>query len=250
MKTRLTILLALVTAFVALAAAPAMAKKKPAKGSAAIARQIAALERTTNTLSGEIAALTAEAGNLEASVHAPPAAPLSGIPIPAPPAPAGGDFGGSFPAPKLLPGTVGAQQLGEGSVTTDQVPDGSVGPSKFAPGTITGDLLAPLASIDFGAAVAGKTLGRRRYVAGESKLFEEELGREQTLTLSTHCLGRSVGGGWSLVPGELNFEIMASVPAFISGGQTTEHDWTVIVHDRDTDLKIRNRLDVSGLCIS
>ena len=63
MNLRPTILLGLLAALALLVAAPAAgaaskapATKKPAKPSAAIARQIAALERTTNTLSGEIAA--------------------------------------------------------------------------------------------------------------------------------------------------------------------------------------------------
>jgi hypothetical protein len=229
--------------------ASAAAKPKEPKPNAAIARQIVALERTTNTLSGEIAALTAQAANLEDSVRAPSAPVIAGPPSPAPETAAGGDFSGSFPDPKLLPGTVGAAELGEGSVTSDKVADGSVRSSAIADGAITGSLIGVLREEDFGVAVAGNTLARRAYQVGESQLFEQGVPHEQTLTLSSHCAGRVISGGWKLVPGELGAEVMASVPAFVSGGKDTEHDWTVTVHEQFTNTTIRNRMDASGLCI-
>jgi hypothetical protein len=225
------------------------AKPKPTKPNAAIAKQIAALERTTNTLSGEIAALTAQASNLEGSIQAPPAAPIAGPPIPAPEARAGGDFSGSFPAPKLKPGTVGALELGEGSVTTDKVIDGSVGFGAIANGAITGNLIGTLREEDFGSALGGATLARRQYAVGQSQLFEQGVPHEQTLTLSAHCVNRLISGGWKLVPGEFGAEIMASVPSFVAGGKNAEHDWVVTVHEQFTNTTIRNRMDMSGLCI-
>jgi hypothetical protein len=227
----------------------AAAKPKAAKPTAAIAKQIAALERTTNTLSGEIAVLTAQASTLESTVKAPPAPATAGPPTPAPEAPAGGDFSGTFPAPKLKPGTVGADELGEGSVTTDKVIDGSVRSSAIADKAITGNLIGPLRIEDFGSAVTGTTLVRRQYAVGESQLFELGVPHEQTLTLSSHCAHRVISGGWKLVPGEFGAEVMASVPAFVSGGKNTEHDWTVTVHEQFTNTTIRNRMDTSGLCI-
>jgi hypothetical protein len=229
--------------------AAAAAKSKAPKPNAAIARQIAALERTTNALSGEIAALTAQASTLEGSVKAPPAPELAGAPTPAPESPAGGDLSGIFPAPTLLPKTVGALELGEGSVTSDKVVDGSVRSSAIVDHAITGNLLGPLQKEDFGVALTGNTLIRRMYTAGESQLFELGVPHEQTLTLSSHCSGRLISGGWKLVPGEFGAEVMASVPAFVSGGKNPEHDWTVTVHEQFTNTTIRNRMDASGLCI-
>lgn len=245
------ILAALLISGALLAAIPATAAAKPkaAKPNAALAKQIAALERTTNTLSGEIAVLTAQASTLEGRVHAPPPPAIAGPPTPAPEAPAGGDFSGSFPAPKLNPGTVGAPELGEGSVTSDKVIDGSVRPSAIVDHAIGSNLIGLLRVEDFGAAVSGTTLARRQYMVGESQLFELGVPHEQTLTLSSHCVGRVVSGGWKLVPGEFGAEVMASVPAFVSGGKSTEHDWTVTVHEQFTNTTIRNRMDTSGLCI-
>lgn len=256
MNARPIILLGLLAALALLviagpagAAAKAPATKKTPKPNAAIARQIAALERSTNTLSGEVAALTAQAATLEGTIKAPPAPALAGTPTPAPPTPAGGDFSGSFPDPALKPGTVGALELGEGAVTSDKVVDGSVRSSAIANGAITGNLFGALSEEDFGVALTGDTLIHRGYALGESELFELGVPHEQTLTLSTHCPGRTISGGWKLVPGEFGAEVMASVPAFISGGKSTEHDWTVTVHEQFTDTKIRNRMDASGLCI-
>jgi hypothetical protein len=233
----------------AAAASKAPATKKPPKPNAAIAQQIAALERATNTLSGEVALLTAQAATLEGTVTAPPAPALTGVPTPAPPLPAGGDFSGSFPDPALKPGTVGALEFGEGSVTSDKVVDGSVRSSAIMDGAITGNLLGVLREEDFGVALTGDTLIRRQYGSGESQLFELGVPHEQTLTLSTHCPGRTISGGWKLVPGEFGAEVMASVPAFVSGGKSTEHDWNVTVHEQFTNTTIRNRMDASGLCI-
>lgn len=256
MNLRPTILLGLLAALALLviaapagAASKAPATKKTPKPNAAVARQIAALERATNTLSGEVAALTAQAATLEGTVQAPPAPVLAGAPTPAPPTPAGGDFSGSFPDPALKPGTVAELELGEGSVTSDKVVDGSVRSSAIADGAITGNLLGPLSEEDFGVALTGDTLIPRRYGVGESQLFELGVPHEQTLTLSTHCPGRTISGGWKLVPGEFGAEVMASVPAFVSGGKSTEHDWTVTVHEQFTNTTIRNRMDASGLCI-
>jgi hypothetical protein len=256
MNLRPTIILGLLAALALLLVAPAAgaasnaaATKKPPKSNAVFAGQIAALERTTNTLSGEIAALTAQAATLEGSVHAPAAPTIAGAPTPAPETPAGGDFSGSFPDPKLLPGTVGALELGEGSVTSDKVVDGSVRSSAIADGAITGNLLGVLQVEDFGVALTGDTLVPRSYGVGESQLFELGVPHEQTLALSTHCPGRTISGGWKLVPGEFGAEVMASVPAFIAGGKSTEHDWNVTVHEQFTNTTIRNRMDASGLCI-
>lgn len=229
-------------------AAPTAAAEKP-KPNAAIAKQIAALERTTNTLSGEIAALTAQASNLEGTVKAPPSPAIAGPPTPAPETPAGGDFSGSFPNPKLKPGTVGALELGEGSVTSDKVIDGSVRSTAIADGAIGSNAVGLLREENFGSALGGTTLVRRTYQPGESQLFELGVPHEQTLTLSSHCAGRLISGGWKLVPGEFGAEVMASVPSFVTGGKNSEHDWTVTVHEQFTNTTIRNRMDMSGLCI-
>lgn len=230
-------------------AAPAAAKPKPPKPNAAIAKQIATLERTTNTLSGEIAVLTAQASTLEGSVKAPPAPAIAGPPTPAPETAAGGDFSGAFPDPKLKAGTVGALELGEGSVTSDKVIDGSVRASAIVDHAITSNLIGLLREESFGSAVGGTTLATRRYQVGESQLFELGVPHEQTVTLSAHCAGRLISGGWKLVPGEIGAEVMASVPSFVSGGKNAEHDWIVTVHEERTNTTIRNRMDMSGLCI-
>lgn len=247
-RLRLILLAAL---FLLVGAAPATGAKatKEAKASASIARQIASLERTTNVLSGEIAALTAQAATLDATVHPEIVVAPAGPPTPAPGAPAGGDFTGSFPDPQLLPATVGALQLGEGSVDSAKVADGAIRPIAIAPGAISGSLLGTLGESDFAAAIGGFTLARRTFQPGQSQLFELGVPHEQTLTLSANCRGRLLSGGWKLVPGELGAEIMASVPAFLGSGQSTEHDWVVTVHEQFSNTTIRNRLDTSGLCI-
>jgi hypothetical protein len=243
-------LLAALLLLVAATPATATTKNKAPKANAAVAKQIAALERSTNTLSGAIAALTAEAATLEGRVHAPLAPALAGAPIPATESPAGGDFSGSFPNPRLLPETVGSAQLGEGSVTADKVIGGGIQGGDIGDGAITGGLFGTLGEDDFAAALAGNTLGRRLYGVGESALFELGVPHEQTLTLSARCAGRVLSGGWKLVPGEFGAEVMASVPAFVAGGKTTEHDWTVTVHEQSSNTTIRNRMDTSGLCVN
>jgi hypothetical protein len=232
-------------------AAPAMAAKatKDAKASAKIARQIASLERTANALSGEIAALTARAATLDATLHPEIVVAPASPPTPAPGAPAGGDLTGSFPDPQLRPATVGSLQLGEGSVDSAKVADGAIQPTAIARGAIGGGVLGTLDESDFASAIGGLTLARRNYQPGQSELFELGVPHEQTLTLSAHCPGRVLSGGWKLVPGELGAEIMASVPAFLGGGQSTENDWVVTVHEQFSNTTIRNRLDTSGLCI-
>jgi hypothetical protein len=256
MNPRPKLMLLVLAALLPACAVPATAAKAMPSGTSksttaakAIAREIAALERTTNTLSGKIAALTAETVTLDATFHPEVVAAPASPPTPAPEVPAGGDFTGSFPDPRLLPGTVGAPQLGEGSVGSDQIAENAVRPTAVAPGAIGSDVLGTLSEEDFASAVGGFTLARQSYRAGQSELFELGVPHEQTLTLSANCPGRLIGGGWKLVPGELGAEIMASVPAFIAGGKSPEHDWVVTVHEQFTGTTIRNRLDTSGLCI-
>jgi hypothetical protein len=242
-------LLLTVGALPATAAAASKHKPKPTKPNAAIASQIVALERTANTLSGEIATLTARAATLETTVHPEIVRAPAGSPTPAPGSTAGGDFTGSFPDPKLSPGTVGPLQLGEGSVGSAQIVDSSIRPAEIAPGAVGSGVIGTLSEEDLASAIAGGTIVRQAYRAGESGLFELGDDDEQTLTRVVLCPGRLISGGWKLVPGELGAEIMASVPAFIAGGQSSEHDWVISVHEQFTNTSIRNRLDTSGICI-
>jgi hypothetical protein len=239
-------------ALLALAAAPAApaAAKKPklAGAGAKVAREIAELERTANALSGEVAALAARTATLEGAPRPRTEVSTAGTPTPAPPAPAGGDFGGSFPDPTLLPETVGVDQLAEGSVDGSQVIDGTV-IGAIAPKSILGYSVGRLSAEDFSTAVNARTLEDLTYLEGQRNVFE--LGRPdgQTLTLNTTCPNRIFTGGWKLGGSSYGIEVMASVPAFFANGQSPERDWTVVAREQLPEQEKRSTFGAQGLCL-
>jgi hypothetical protein len=249
----LTLRLALAALALPLLAAPpatAIAKPpKPAPASAKLAREIAGLERTAAALSGEVAALTARTATLEAAPRARTVTPTT-TPTPAPPAPAGGDLGGAFPDPHLLPKTVGADQLADESVDGAQVIDGSlVGDSALKMESLGGTPIGTLAEEDFASAavIAHKTLKERYYLEGLRTVTELGAREGQLLTLSAHCPTRLASGGWKLVPGTNSMRIMESVPTFLTGSTSPEHDWIVAAYEPySTD--VRSIFTASGLC--
>jgi hypothetical protein len=245
---------ALAVAMLALGAAPPSAsaarKPKPTKAATKIAREIVELERTTNILSGEIAGLTARTATLEGAPPAQTVVPNPGTPTPAPPAPAGGDFGGSFPDPELLPKTVGADQLVESSIDGSQVIPGSMlGRSAIQGASLVNGVVGVLEEADFGSAANDRTLVSRNYREGGHFPFELGSPEEQTLSLGADCPARIVTGGWKLSPGFERDEVMASVPAFFGGGSSPERNWTVTVHEENTEVSVRNIFTAEGLCL-
>lgn len=107
-------------------AAPADAKPSPkaaAKPTPAQAKQIAKLEALTATLAKELAGLEARSTTLAAKAATVPVVPPTVLPFQGL---AGGSLTGSFPDPRLAPGTVGTTTLTPGSVTSAAVRDGSL----------------------------------------------------------------------------------------------------------------------------
>jgi hypothetical protein len=255
-KTLSVAVTAALLALVAAAPASALTKKpkpKPAPQAgptaAKVAGEIAELERTAGALSSEVAALSARTATLEAVPPARTEASTTGTPTPAPPAPAGGDFSGSFPDPRLKPKTVGADQLAEESVDGGQVVDGSILYSAIAPESITDDDLAPLSGVDYSVAVNARTLENFTYLEGQRDVFE--LGRDngQTLSLGTSCPDRIMAGGWREGGSSYGIEIMASVPAFFENGQSPERDWIVAAREQLPHQSVRSTFAASGLCL-
>jgi hypothetical protein len=233
-----------------LPAASAAKKPKPNKAAAKIAREIVELERSTNVISGEVAALSARTATLEGAPVAQTVIPTAATPIPAPPAPAGGDLSGTFPDPKLLPKTVGTAQLAESSVDSSQVIDGSIlGTSALVPESIGGNTLGALSGADYSSAASSRTLGGTKYVDGEFSFYE--LGRDdgETLSLNINCPSRILEGGWNLHPGTSTQEVMASVPAFFAGGKGPERDWIVSAREQTRNATARQILYSEGLCL-
>jgi hypothetical protein len=251
-KARLTLVAAaaLLVLGAPLPAASAAKKSKPNKAAAKIAREIVELERSTNVISGEVAALSARTSTLEGAPAGQTVIPTTATPIPAPPSPAGGAFSGAFPNPKLLPKTVGTAQLTENSVDSSQVLDGSIlGTSALAPESISDNRLGVLSAADFTSAVSSRTLSGTKYVDGERYVFE--LGRPDGLTLSLNisCPDRILEGGWNLHPGTSAQEIMASVPAFFGGGKSPERDWIVTAREQTRNATARQIFYSEGLCL-
>jgi hypothetical protein len=244
-------------ALVAAASASALAKKPkpkptPAPGptAAKVAGEIAELERTASALGAEVAALSARTATLEGEPPARTEVTTTASPTPAPPAPAGGDFSGSFPDPKLRPKTVGLAQLADGSVDGGQVVDGSIlGATAIAPHSILGDDIGPLSAADFSTAVSARTLEDLTYIEGQRDVFE--LGRDdgQTLSLSTSCPDRIISGGWRAGGSSYGIEIMASVPAFFEGGKSPERDWIVAAREQLPHQSVRSTFAAHGLCL-
>jgi hypothetical protein len=240
-----------------LVAAPASAappKHTGTKASRAIARQIASLERLTDTLSGEVAALktrTVTTAPAPPPAPAPPAPVVVGPPIPAPPSPAGGDLTGSFPDPGLRPGSVGNRQLGEGVVGSATIADGSVGGAQVTAGSITEEKIGSIEEADLGLGLSSSTLGEREFQKGPEVNFH--VPPTDLLTLHTACEGRLLAGGWrvtnpSFRPGD---SIMASFPAFNGGGESPERDWDVVVFDENQLMDdSTSPIWASELCLS
>lgn len=117
-------------------AAVAGAKPKPAqpKPTPAQAKQIAKLEALTATLAQELAGLEARSTALAAKAATVPVVPPSVLPFQGL---AGGALTGSFPDPRLAPGTVGTTTLTPSSVTSAAVRDGSLTGADIEDGSLT-----------------------------------------------------------------------------------------------------------------
>jgi hypothetical protein len=244
-------------ALLALAAMPPAAslakpkKPKPAatKPNQAVAREIAALERTANALSGEVAALTARTATLEGAPRPRTEVSTTGTPTPAPPVPASGDFSGSFPDPKLKPHAVGVDQIAEGAIDGGQVIDNSILGFSIASKTLLGGDIGALNGSDFSSAVSPRTLEDVTYLEGQKDVFELGRPEGQTLSLSTTCPNRIVSGGWRAGGSSVGIEIMASVPAFFENGRSPERDWIVAAREQLPEQSKRSTFAAHGLCL-
>jgi hypothetical protein len=111
-----------------LVAVPTAAGAKPspkpvAKPTPAQAKQIAKLEALTAALAKELAGLEARSTALAAKAATVPVVPPTVLPFQGL---AGGALTGSYPDPRLAPGTVGTTTLTPGSVTSAAVRNGSL----------------------------------------------------------------------------------------------------------------------------
>lgn len=102
------------------------------------AKQIAKLEALTATLAKELAGLEARSTALAAKATTAPVVPPSVLPFQGP---AGGALTGTFPDPRLAPGTVGTSALTAGSVTSAAVRDGSLTGADVEDGSLVPPLI-------------------------------------------------------------------------------------------------------------
>lgn len=173
--------------------AAAAAKKKPAaaKPTPAQAKQIAKLEALTATLAKELAGLEARSTALAAKAATTPTVPPSILPFQGL---AGGSLTGSFPEPRLGPGTVGTTTLTSGSVTSAAVRDFS----------LTGADVEDLSLVS--PVIADRSIGRSQIPAGAGDA-------PNLATVFEYPPAGNTEGQRTIFPGEFSVVIKLRCPA-------------------------------------